>query len=188
MKNRISMLLKMDDKIFHASDLASLWQITNKNTLYTVLKRYCAAGLLHRIHKGMYSVVNPSLLSDEMLAVKAVHAYCYISTETVLFENAYINQPPGSISLISEKSVTFSIMGRLVKSRQLKDSFLYNPEGISEHNGIRVASPERAICDMLYFNDKYHFDKQPDWKRIKKLQQSIGYQLTPQRYDFAVKK
>lgn len=38
--HRFALLAQMDEKVFHASDLASLWEITQKNTLYTTLKRY----------------------------------------------------------------------------------------------------------------------------------------------------
>ena len=37
---KIDVLLKQDQKVFHTQDLALLWGIINKNTLYTTIKRY----------------------------------------------------------------------------------------------------------------------------------------------------
>lgn len=179
------MLMKLDEKIFHTSDLANLWSIYDKNTLYTTLKRYTGAGLIYRVYKGLYSSIPPSKLDPYQLAIGAIHGYCYISTETVLFNKGLINQSPSTVNIVSAKSITLKIMDIKIKSRRLKDIFLYNPAGISEENGIRVATPMRAIADTLYFNGKYHFDRKIDWKKVMQMQKEVGYPLTPERYDFA---
>jgi len=42
---RINELIKLDRKIFHSNDLAIAWGISNKNTLYTTIKRYVQKGI-----------------------------------------------------------------------------------------------------------------------------------------------
>jgi len=61
--------------------------------------------------------------------------------------------------------------------RKLKREFLFNPTGIIQQNGVFVATAERAVADMLYFNPKYHFDIQEsiDFDKVKFLQKEIGY-------------
>ena len=54
---RISELIKLDHKIYHSNDLAILWGITNKNTLYTTIKRYVQKGVLTPIDRGLYSTI-----------------------------------------------------------------------------------------------------------------------------------
>jgi len=61
--------------------------------------------------------------------------------------------------------------------RKLKDEYLYNPVGIEDKSGNYVATPERAVADMLYFNSRYHFDNPEavDFEKVRLLQQEIGY-------------
>lgn len=40
----------------------------------------------------------------------------------------------------------------------MKDSYLYDNTGIKNINRVLVASHDRAIKDMLYFNPHYYFD------------------------------
>ena len=54
--DRISEIAVRDEVVFHAHDLAILWGISDKNTLYTTLKRYTDKGLLKRIYKGLYTL------------------------------------------------------------------------------------------------------------------------------------
>jgi hypothetical protein len=43
--------------------------------------------------------------------------------------------------------------------------------------GIFMASTERAVADMLYFNPKYHFDipESINFDTVKSIQKEIGY-------------
>jgi hypothetical protein len=66
--------------------------------------------------------------------------------------------------------------------------FLFNQLGIELIGGVLVATVERAICDALFLNPYFHFDKEPDWQKIYEMQQSLKYPLTPNRYDFAASK
>ena len=181
---RIALLSAKDEKIFHAADLANLWLIDNKNTLYTLLKRYTKNGLLFRVYKGLYSLLPINELDPLLLGAKALHEFCYLSTETVLFREGYISQKINSLTFISAKSRQFKIGSYQFISRKLATRFLYQPEGIIEYQGVRIATVSRAIADLLYFNPYFHFDKAVNWRAVKLLQQKIGYPLTFNRYDF----
>ena len=174
---RFVILAKMGEVIFHTQDLGTLWQINNKNNLYTTLKRYTKRGLLFRIQKGLYSLKEIKDLDPVLLGVKSLNEFSYLSTETVLFENGIIFQIPSSITLISSKSRKFSFGENFYRSRKLNDKFLFNTEGIYLKNGVHRASIERAVADLLYFNPKYFFDgaRMLDWVKIRKIQKNIGY-------------
>lgn len=176
-QRRFADIASMGEIVFHVSDLANLWNISNSNTLYTTLKRYTQAGLIHRIQKGMYSLIPPDDLDPLLLGVKAVHKYAYISTETVLFREGIINQKPKSVTIISSISKKFSIAGNFYISRQLNDRYLFNPEGIYKIDKIQTASVERAAADLLYFNPEAYFDavNLMNWERISEIQKSLGY-------------
>ncbi len=180
---RIAILAQKSETVFHIKDLANLWDIRDQKTLRMTVKRYADSALIFRIYRGFYSTLPLEKLDPEWVGFKALHTYCYLSTETVLFKAGTISQKPNYITFVSGHSKKFAIGGMDFSSRKLQDLFLYNSEGISQKNGFRTASVERAIADMLYFNPLCPFDKKIDWKAIKNIQKKIGYPLTTDRYD-----
>ena len=72
----------------------------------------------------------------------------------------YTNQLKQSnyFTLVSSKSKKFAIQKYNYLSRQMKAAYLYNPIGITKRQHYWVATAERAVADMLYFNPRTHFD------------------------------
>jgi predicted transcriptional regulator of viral defense system len=174
---RISELIKLDRKIYHTNDLAILWGIKNKNTLYTTIKRYVKKGVLIPIYKGLYSTVPLSALNPLELGKSIIHRYTYLSTESVLAQAGVISQPIYVYTFVSEFPKKVSLGPSSFLFRQLKAEYLNNPSGVINQYGIFIASTERAVADMLYFNPKYHFDvpESIDFEKVKFLQREIGY-------------
>lgn len=171
------MLAALGESVFHAQDLANLWEITDKNTLHTTLKRYAKQGLLYRVFRGLYAIKPIDKIDPLLLGVRIVHEFAYISAETVLASEGIILQEIPYTTIVSPKSMTFSIGGKKFKSRKLAEIYLFNPVGIEIKNGVRIASLERAVADMLYFNPRAYFDGREliDWKKVEKLQKQMGY-------------
>lgn len=176
-QDKLNLLLKSPENLFHTQDLSLLWGIRNKNTLYTTTKRYVQKGRLVRIQKGFYSKVPLEQLNPVVLGMSFLHSFCYLSTETILFREGVISQSIPYITLVSDQSKKFEIKNNLYLSRQMKDQFLFNEAGIVEQNGIKQASLERAAADMLYFSPRYHFDAPNliDWSEVKKIQKAVGF-------------
>lgn len=174
---KIDKLLKLERRLFHTQDLALLWNISNKNTLYTTIARYLKKGILISIHKGFYSTIPIEQLNVNLLGVSYLHTFSYLSTETVLQHHGIISQNSQAITFISSVSKTFKVESHYYLVRQLRQAFLFNSSGIKETNGVFVATLERAVSDMLYFNPKYHFDnpKLIRWDYVTKLQKEIGF-------------
>jgi len=176
-QDRFLKLANLGQNIFHIDDLARIWNIQNKNNLHTTLKRYTQNGLLKRIYRGLYTIDDFFNLDPFVLGIKAIHSYAYISTETVLALNGIIQQDLNYITLISGTSRRFSIVSYNYYSRQLKDDFLFNDLEIIKKKNFNIASTERAVADLLYFNPHFYFDNQNliDWDKVKKIQKNIGY-------------
>jgi len=173
---RIDTLLKQDQKLFHTQDLALLWKITNKNTLYTTIKRYLKKKILIPIHKGFYSTVPLEKIDPIRLGVGYLHRFSYLSLESVFGRGGLIFQHSEYITLVSDCSVKFAIGGQRYLVRKLSDRYLNNPAGIIETRGVYVANLERAVADMIYFNPQYYFDRNKiNWLKVKKIQKEIGY-------------
>lgn len=174
---KIKKLLQDSRKLYHTQDLAVLWGINNPNTLYTTIKRYVKRGLLNKIHKGFYSTVPLNAVNSFYLGIVGLHRYGYVGTESVLVKEGLIFQDVRYITLVSDVSKRFEIAGHKFLARRMKDDYLYNEAGIMVKEGVRFASVERAVADMLYFNPDYHFDAKSsiDWKKVEEIRSKIGY-------------
>lgn len=174
---RLNELIKSDRNVYHSNDLAILWGISNKNTLYTTIKRYVQKGTLIPIYKGLYATVPITELDPLELGRAVIHRYTYLTTESVLAQDGIISQATYAYTFVSSLSRKITIGDFSFVFRKLKDEFLFNPTGITNKNGNFVATTERAVVDMLYFNPKYHFDfsESIDFKKVKQMQKEIGY-------------
>jgi hypothetical protein len=174
---RLNELIKLDRKIYHSNDLALLWDITNKNTLYTTIKRDVQKGVLLPIYKGLYSTVPLSQLDPLELGTAIIHRYTYLSTESVLAQAGVIAQVTYAYTFVSSQHKKVSVGTLSFLIRQLKQEYLNNPIGILNQNGVFVASTERAAADMLYFNPNHHFDvpESIDFKKVEFIQKEVGY-------------
>jgi len=176
------MLAATEQTLFHAGDLAVLLGIHNANTLRVTLHRLTEASVLHRIQRGLYSLIPPENIDPVLLGSACLHQFAYLTTESVLRDEGYILQSLDTLTFVSGVSRRFEILGHRVISRRLHARFLHNQEGIQRSGGVLRATAERAIADMLYFDPWYHFDHTIDWKTIRALQEKIGYPLTHHRY------
>lgn len=174
---KIDILLKQNQKIFHTKDLALLWQIKNLNTLYTSIKRYVQKGILVKIHKGLYATVPLENLDPLKLGMAVLHSFAYLSTESVLTLFGVMFQSANYLTFVSNHSRKFSVGNYSYLVRRMKDEFLYQSAGIEDQNGVKTATVERAVADLLYFNPQSHFDNRQaiNWPRVKEMQKEVGF-------------
>ena len=166
---RLARIAALGELVFHTSDLANLWGISNKNTLNKTLSRYVADGLIHRVYKGLYAIKKPGEIDPFLLGVK----------ESVLYKNGILNQLPQAVTLVSQFSRHFFIAGTQYRSRKMSDNFLFNDVGIEMKGGVRIASIPRAVADMLYFNPRKYFDAGDsgliEWNKVREIANAVGY-------------
>jgi predicted transcriptional regulator of viral defense system len=174
---RLSELIKLDKKLYHSNDLALLWDISNKNTLYTTIKRYVQKGVLVPVYKGLYSTIPLAQLDPLELGKSIIHKFTYLSTESVLVQAGVIAQATYAYTFVSSRNRKVSVGTMSFLYRQLKEDYLNNPAGLINTNGVLMATPERAVADMLYFNHDYHFDVTAgiDFTKVKSIQKEVGY-------------
>lgn len=175
--DKLKILLREKNKLFHTSDLSLIWGISNKNTLYSTIQRYIRGGALFSLQKGLYSTLPFDKLDPVLIGASLIHDFSYLTAETVLYQSGIINQIVTYHTFVSSKSKKFKLHDYLFSSRQLAPKFLFCPIGVSEVNGVFVASPERAIADLLYFNPKYYLDNARivNFKKVKTIQKQVGY-------------
>lgn len=175
--NKLDQLLKSDQKLFHTQDLALLWDINNRNTLYTAIKRLLKRGVLIAVKKGLYSVLPLDQIDIVRLGPALIHQFCYLSTETVLAKEGIISQKVYPVTFVASLSRKIKQDNNLFVFRKLKTQYLFCPEGITQEGGVYIAGKERAVADMLYFNPKYYFDNSSlvDWEKVSGIQRKVGY-------------
>jgi hypothetical protein len=174
---RLSELLQLDRKIIHTNDLAILWGIADKHNLYMTITRYIDKGVLFPIYKGLYSTVPISSLNPLELGQAIIHRYTYLTTESILSQAGIISQVVYDYTFVADISKRVTVDPWSFRFRQLKDEYLYNPTGIVNQGGVFIASIERAVADILYFNPKYNFDipEGIDFEKVRSIQKEIGY-------------
>lgn len=171
-QNRFLLIAKLGISVFHVDDLARIWRISNRNTLLTNLRRYVVSGLIYRLYRGLYSIKPLAELDPFLLGAQAINDYCYLSGETILVKHGIIFQQTDYFTFVGKKTKRFKIGNYKYYCRQLKDGFLYNDIGIDKTGKFNLATPERAVADILYFNPKYYFDNPGavNWKEVRKIQ------------------
>lgn len=174
---RISELIKLDKKLYHTNDLAILWGINKRLTLYQTITRYIDKGILFPVYKGLYSTVPISSLNPLELGRAIIHRYAYLTTESVLAQAGIISQGIYDYTFATDQSQHVLVGEWSFHFRQLKAEYLHNPTGILEQKDGFIATLERAVADMLYFNPHYHFDIREaiDFEKVHTLQKEIGY-------------
>jgi hypothetical protein len=174
---RIRELLQFDRNLYHTNDLAVLWGIHNRQTLYMTITRYIDAGVLNPVYKGLYATIPIAALDPLELGVAIIHRYTYLTTESVVAQAGGISQMVYDYTFVADQSKRVKVGGWSFRYRQLKDNYLYHPAGVASREGILTASTERAVADLLYFNPKAHFDipELIDFDQVRAIQQEIGY-------------
>lgn len=156
--DKLNLLLKSGQNLYHTQDLALLWGTLNRNSLYTTIKRYVKKGILIKITKGLYSKIPINEVNIYALGAALIHKYCYLSCETVLAQKGIINQTVSAVTFVSSISLKVKFNDTVYIYRRMNAEKLLDPTGIEKMDGYFVASKERAVSDMLYFNPKYYFD------------------------------
>ena len=174
---RMLQLARVNMPVLHVHELGARWRVCKANTLRVTLARYCRQGLLHRVYRGLYALAPPRDLDPWLVAIRAVHAFSYVSTETILAAAGIINQQPECLTLVSSVSRSFSINTLRIKARKMKTVQLHNLAGLVLRGAVYSATPERAVADLLHFNPRAHLDTPSlcNWRRVRALQNTLGF-------------
>lgn len=155
MDNLIAKLYQSSKTILTTKDLALLWEETNPFNLKSKIGYYAKRGALIRLARGIFT--KNQEYSPKELAT-SIYIPSYITFETVLREAGIIFQHYDTIFAASPWSLTKKIDKYTITFRKLKDIVLYNPAGIKNEGNFSIATPERALLDMIYLFPKYYFD------------------------------
>lgn len=168
MDNLIAKLYQSPKTVITNKDLALIWQETNQNNLKSKIAYYVKRGVLLRLTRGIFAKdknYNPKELAT------SIYTPSYISFETVLREAGIIFQHYETIFVAGPWSKTIIMDSTIITFRKLKDTILFNAQGVDNKKNYSIASPERAVLDMLYLFPAYSFDnlRSVNWKKCFEL-------------------
>lgn len=119
------------------------------------LHYYVQKGQLRAIRKGFY--VKDDNYDRREFATK-LYPPAYISFETVLVEAGVIFQYYSTIFVASYQTKTIMCDGQEYSYRKLKGPLLVDTTGVENRGPYFIASPERALLDLLYLHKNYYCD------------------------------
>jgi len=155
MKNGfLKTILRTDQTVFTFKELLLAWS-TDEGIARRRISYYLKTGNLYAIRRGIYAK-DKNYDRDE-LAVK-IYTPAYISFETVLGAAGITFQYYSQIFVATYQANEIIADGQKIVFRRLKSSILLNASGIENKDRYAIASPERALLDVIYLNRDYHFD------------------------------
>ncbi len=168
MDSLIAKLYQSPKTVLTIKDLALIWQINNKESLYAKTAYYVKKKALIRLSRGIFCKNKD--YNPKELAVN-IYSPSYISFETVLRESGIIFQQYNTIFVAGPFALTKKIDKFTFTFRKLKNEILYNSGGIINKENYNIASAERAFLDMIYLFPNYYFDNLSsiNWKKCENL-------------------
>jgi len=168
MDNLIAKLFQSSKTILTNKDLALIWQENERKNLNAKIAYYVKQNTLTRLTRGIFAKnkdFNPKELAT------SIYTPSYISFETVLREAGVIFQHYETIFVASKWPKTMIVDKYTFTFRKLKNAVLFNSAGIISKDNYSIATPERALLDMIYLFPNYYFDnlKSINWEKCDEI-------------------
>jgi predicted transcriptional regulator of viral defense system len=118
-----------------------------------VLRRLAQEKLIIHLSRGLWVVdlrVNPLLVPDFLVAPMP----CYISLQTALYHHGMIDQISRVITVVSlARTCKIQTPLAAVSVHHMAPEFFFEYE-LDPKTGVKMATPEKALVDMLYYNKR----------------------------------
>jgi predicted transcriptional regulator of viral defense system len=161
-------IVRSKKTVLTTNDLALLWSTTNSDFIKKKTYRYVKSGKLYPLRRGIYA---KDAAYDKFELASRIYTPAYISFETVLAIHGITFQYYDQIFAASYLSRAISVDSQSYEYRKLKYNLLINTTGIDIKENYFIASPERALLDVLYLNKEYYFDNLSSvrWDKILEI-------------------
>lgn len=147
--NNIAKLISSKHTVFTVDELKKLFSDYSQDGLNNFLRRAKNNNILYNVRNGIRVLPN----YDTMELACKIKKQAYISLEYVLFKEGVIFQYYNDIiTATSDDSRTYQIDNREYRYSKIKNDILMNPIGIKTYDNYRIATLERALCDLVYLN------------------------------------
>lgn len=164
--------------VFRLSGIAILFPKEESKYLSDRLGYYVQTGRLLNPRKGIYAKPDYNPLEFANL----LYTPSYISLEYVLQQAGIIFQYDSRYTSVSYLSREIEADGKRYSYRRIKEEIIMDNTGIIRKDNINIATPERALLDMLYLGKDFFFDN------IDSLDRQLIGQIIPAYKSAALEK
>ncbi len=146
-----------DQPVFHTGFLLAGEQ--NPNTLRVQLARWVKAGMIYRLRRGLYTLAPPyrHIVPHPFLVANQMVQPSYVSLQTALAYHGLIPETVYAITNITTRrpGQWETVLGRFT-FRHVRQSFFfgYHLEEVMPGQHAFVASPEKALLDLVYLQPR----------------------------------
>lgn len=162
-------ILRLEQTVFTFKELLLAWN-TDAGIARRRISYYLRTGNLYAVRRGIYAKDKNYDLNE---LVTKIYTPAYISFETVLGSAGVTFQYYYQIFVATYQSNELIADGQKIVFRRLKSSILLNSSGIENKERYAIASPERALLDVIYLNKEYHFDN------LSSIKWEVVYEIAP---------
>jgi len=164
------------EKIFKPFGIVSISQVRATKLVFDKnnFGRWEKQGLLIKLRNGYYAFADIASTSGfAHYAASKIYKPSYISLRTALAFHGIIPETANEITSVSSlKTSTYENSLGTFSYKKIKPSLMFGYDAV-EKNGFTffMASPEKAILDLLYLEPSYNFKKEMrnlrlDWKKL----------------------
>lgn len=166
-KGYLKAILRSEQTVFTFKELLLTWNV-DPGIARRRISYYLRTGGLYAIRRGIYAKDQDY---DRFELATRIYTPAYISFETVLGSAGITFQYYNRIFVASYQANEIIADGQTFMFRKLKNSVLLNTAGIENRQRYAIATPERALLDVIYLNKEYHFDdlSQVNWDTINEI-------------------
>jgi predicted transcriptional regulator of viral defense system len=139
-------IFEFDSPLVHSRTLMELLEIRNRRSFFSILKRLQDDGILQRLEKDKYRILQKNVSSFQL--ANFLYEPSYISLETALSYWGILPQFPFEITSVTlKKTVTKSVDDIVYSYSHLSNTMygLYTKE-----EEFLIATPEKSLFDQLY--------------------------------------
>lgn len=127
-------------------EVSGLFGIEKENTVYKLLQRWEKYGVVARLTKGLYRVVDTNM--DDFEVANRLIEPSYVSLETALNFYGILSQFPYVItSVTTRKAKRVIVEGKEYEYTKLANNLYW---GYEKTDSWLMAVPEKAVVDQLY--------------------------------------
>jgi predicted transcriptional regulator of viral defense system len=186
------------EKVFKPFGIVSVSQLRATKSVFDKnnFGRWEKQGLLIKLRNGYYAFAD--IASNDGFAHYAagkIYKPSYISLHTALAFHGIIPKATNEITSVSSlKTSTFENSLGTFSYKKIKPSLMFGYNAV-EKNGFTffMASPEKAILDLLYLYPSYNFKKEIrslhlDWNKLTTFAKIFEKQIILEKIDILKKK
>ncbi|MBI4130194.1 hypothetical protein HY468_02670, partial [Candidatus Roizmanbacteria bacterium] len=136
--------------LFTTASLKDLLQVENDMTLFSIIRRLIRSGVIEKIERGKYRLVNSTTGDFELASF--LYTPSYISFETALNFYGILSQFPYEVtSATTKKPVKKHIHEKIFSYTRVNRSLFW---GYKKDKQALIAEPEKALLDQIYLSSK----------------------------------